>query len=217
MRSAGYYSVDAKAETAIDGEWRKGPGKELFDALEKVHLLCPHSWHCAHGSPSRCQQRHCCWPCVPWMHSHGMEHTMAPGTWARPVEAPARHGPPPGAALTTAAGMQELGHVPIVAEDLGVITDDVNALRVGIGAPGMVVLQFAWGSGGTNIHLPHNHYENSVCYPGEPALLLPCALCPDWQAVGGLPGSSGAPALESIIGQQRADAAGGRCTSCAHV
>lgn len=34
---AGYYSVDAKAETAIDGEWRKGPGKELFDALEKVH------------------------------------------------------------------------------------------------------------------------------------------------------------------------------------
>ena len=36
---AGYYSVDAKAETAIDGEWRKGPGKELFDALEKVHLM----------------------------------------------------------------------------------------------------------------------------------------------------------------------------------
>ena len=65
--------------------------------------------------------------------------------------------------------------MPIVAEDLGVITDDVNALRVGIGAPGMVVLQFAWGSGGTNIHLPHNHYENSVCYPGEP--LSECVLC----------------------------------------
>ena len=32
----GYYAVDAKAETAIDGDWRKGPGKELFDALEKV-------------------------------------------------------------------------------------------------------------------------------------------------------------------------------------
>ena len=64
--------------------------------------------------------------------------------------------------------VQELGHVPIIAEDLGVITDDVNELRIGIGAPGMVVLQFAWGSGATNIHLPHNHYENSVCYPGMP-------------------------------------------------
>ena len=57
--------------------------------------------------------------------------------------------------------------MPIIAEDLGVITADVHALRQSIGAPGMVVLQFAWGSGPTNTHLPHNHYENSVCYPGE--------------------------------------------------
>ncbi len=63
--------------------------------------------------------------------------------------------------------LQELGHVPIIAEDLGVITADVHELRQSIGAPGMVVLQFAWGSGATNTHLPHNHYENSVCYPGD--------------------------------------------------
>lgn len=56
--------------------------------------------------------------------------------------------------------------VPIIAEDLGVITPDVHELRESIGAPGMVVLQFAWGSGSANTHLPHNHYENSVCYPG---------------------------------------------------
>ncbi|KAK9836949.1 hypothetical protein WJX81_002075 [Elliptochloris bilobata] len=61
---------------------------------------------------------------------------------------------------------QALGHVPIIAEDLGVITPDVVALREAIGAPGMVVLQFAWGSDADNVHLPHNHYENSVCYPG---------------------------------------------------
>jgi hypothetical protein len=61
---------------------------------------------------------------------------------------------------------QEMGGVPIIAEDLGVITDDVVQLREAIGAPGMVVLQFAWGGGPTNVHLPHNHYENSVCYPG---------------------------------------------------
>ena len=57
--------------------------------------------------------------------------------------------------------------MPIIAEDLGVITADVHELRKSIGAPGMVVLQFAWGSGSTNTHLPHNHYENSVCYPGD--------------------------------------------------
>ena len=61
---------------------------------------------------------------------------------------------------------QEMGGVPVIAEDLGVITPDVVALREAIAAPGMVVLQFAWGSGATNVHLPHNHYENSVCYPG---------------------------------------------------
>jgi len=30
----------------------------------------------------------------------------------------------------------------------------------------MVVLKFAWGSGGGNVHLPHMHYNNSFCYPG---------------------------------------------------
>jgi hypothetical protein len=38
--------------------------------------------------------------------------------------------------------------------------------REQIGAPGMVVLQFAWGGGTNNVHLPHMHYENSFCYPG---------------------------------------------------
>jgi 4-alpha-glucanotransferase len=38
--------------------------------------------------------------------------------------------------------------------------------REAIGAPGMVVLQFAWGGGTNNVHLPHMHYENSFCYPG---------------------------------------------------
>lgn len=38
--------------------------------------------------------------------------------------------------------------------------------REAIGAPGMVVLQFAWGGGATNTHLPHNIYQNSFVYPG---------------------------------------------------
>ena len=62
-----------------------------------------------------------------------------------------------------------VGGAPIVAEDLGVITEDVVALRNAIDAPGMVVLQFAWGDeegDPRSPHLPHNHYENSFCYPG---------------------------------------------------
>jgi len=76
--------------------------------------------------------------------------------------------------------LQQLGYVAIIAEDLGVITTDVNELRKAIGAPGMVVLQFAWGSGATNTHIPHNHYENSVCYPGDPSLLQIVSLLVYW-------------------------------------
>ena len=71
----------------------------------------------------------------------------------------------PGVALFQALEAA-LGSVPILAEDLGVITADVVALRQAIGAPGMVVLQFAWGGGPANTHLPHNIYENCFVYPG---------------------------------------------------
>ena len=95
---AGYYSVEAHRETAMVGQWKKGPGRELFDALR-----------------------------------------------------------------------QQLGPIidhGIIAEDLGVITPDVYQLREEIEAPGMVVLQFAFGSNSSNIHLPHLHNKNSVVYPG---------------------------------------------------
>ncbi|KAJ9509665.1 hypothetical protein QJQ45_011343 [Haematococcus lacustris] len=92
---AGYWSVDAKAETAMGGCWKKGPGLELFTAMKA-----------------------------------------------------------------------KLGKVPILAEDLGVITTDVVQLREAIGAPGMVVMQFAWGGGPSNVHMPHMHYDNCFVYPG---------------------------------------------------
>ena len=87
--------MDGKEKTAIKGQWRKGPGLELFDSMKR-----------------------------------------------------------------------KLGAVPILAEDLGVITKDVVELRKAIGAPGMVVLQFAWGSDANNVHLPHMHYENCFVYSG---------------------------------------------------
>ncbi len=70
----------------------------------------------------------------------------------------------PGAAFFEAA-REHLGNLPIIAEDLGVITPDVVALRKQFGLPGMVVLQFA-GSGPENIYLPHHYEPHSVVYTG---------------------------------------------------
>jgi 4-alpha-glucanotransferase len=59
-----------------------------------------------------------------------------------------------------------LGELPIIAEDLGVITPDVVALRDGFGLPGMIVLQFAFYGDPDDLFLPHNHLPNRVVYTG---------------------------------------------------
>ena len=61
---------------------------------------------------------------------------------------------------------RELGEIPLVAEDLGIITDDVRALRDRFELPGMVVLQFAFDGSHDNPHLPQHHRRNAVVYTG---------------------------------------------------
>ncbi len=56
--------------------------------------------------------------------------------------------------------------LPIIAEDLGVITKEVEKLRDDFGFPGMKILQFAFDSGSDNPYLPENHTANSVVYTG---------------------------------------------------
>ena len=56
--------------------------------------------------------------------------------------------------------------LPLVAEDLGIITPEVDALRKKFDIPGMLILQFAFDGGGGNPYLPQNHEENSVVYTG---------------------------------------------------
>lgn len=92
---AAYWEVPAGEETAVNGRWVKGPGREFFGAMAK------------------------------------------------------------------ALG----GELPVVAEDLGVITAEVEALRDEVGLPGMKVLQFAW-SGPENAFLPHEHPRHAVVYSG---------------------------------------------------
>lgn len=71
----------------------------------------------------------------------------------------------PGDALFNAL-IDKLGPLPVIAEDLGVITPDVEALRDRLGFPGMKILQFAFGSGPENPYLPHNHVREAVVYTG---------------------------------------------------
>lgn len=60
-----------------------------------------------------------------------------------------------------------LGELPIIAEDLGVITPEVELLRDTLGFPGMKVLQFAFDSDERNVYLPHNYTTvNCVAYTG---------------------------------------------------
>ena len=59
-----------------------------------------------------------------------------------------------------------LGDTAIIAEDLGVITPDVEALRDDFGFPGMRILQFGFSSDAKNIDLPHNYHKHVVVYTG---------------------------------------------------
>lgn len=64
------------------------------------------------------------------------------------------------------AGVCAAAPLPIIAEDLGIVTPEVDALRDGLGLPGMRVLQFAFGDDAHNPYLPHNYTANTVVYSG---------------------------------------------------
>ncbi len=89
--------------------------------------------------------------------------------WEIPASEPtAIHGrwvPGPGEALFQAIA-QALGPLPIIAEDLGVITPDVDALRKQFAFPGMCILQFAFAGDASDRYLPHNHEPDTVVYAG---------------------------------------------------
>lgn len=61
---------------------------------------------------------------------------------------------------------KKLGPLPIIAEDLGILTPDVEELLKISGFPGMRVLQFAFNEDWDNMHLPHNYISHCVAYTG---------------------------------------------------
>ena len=89
--------------------------------------------------------------------------------WEIPASAPTaetgRWAPGPGAEFLSAV-RQALGGLPILAEDLGVITPAVKKLRTDFGLPGMKVLEFAFDGTPDDEFLPHNYPEHCVVYTG---------------------------------------------------
>src|SRR6266540_494247 len=83
------------------------------------------------------------------------EPTAVKGRWA----------PGPGVALFEVV-RAALGGLPIIAEDLGLITQDVEDLRDTLGFPGMKVLQFAFNGDPDDAYLPHNYERRCVVYTG---------------------------------------------------
>ena len=89
--------------------------------------------------------------------------------WAIPAEdETAIHGEwvkAPGAALFTTL-RDKLGELPLIAEDLGLITREVDALREQFDLPGMRVLQFGFSDRAAHNYLPHRYVTNTVVYTG---------------------------------------------------
>lgn len=71
----------------------------------------------------------------------------------------------PGDALFTVLH-ERLGEFPVIAEDLGSMTPEVEHLRDTFGFPGMRILQYAFGGDARNRDLPHNYVKNAVAYTG---------------------------------------------------
>ncbi len=90
-----YWAIPAEEETAVNGEWVKAPGLELFRALETA-----------------------------------------------------------------------LGPLPLIAEDLGMITPAVDALRQELKMPSMKVIQFGFSNKGAHLHLPHRYRPDTIAYTG---------------------------------------------------
>jgi 4-alpha-glucanotransferase len=91
------------------------------------------------------------------------------GCWeipaANPTAVEGRWVPGPGADLFDQM-QRVLGRLPLIAEDLGVITPDVVALRDRFGLPGMRILQFGFDADAAHAFLPHNYVANSCAYTG---------------------------------------------------
>ncbi|QUI21415.1 4-alpha-glucanotransferase [Vallitalea pronyensis] len=90
-----------------------------------------------------------------WAIPYG-EETAIYGTWKKG----------PGADLMNTFTHKLGEHLPIIAEDLGVITDEVCQLRDAYHLPGMKILQFAFENLKDNDFLPHHYIKNTICYSG---------------------------------------------------
>ncbi len=172
----GYDSADVWAERAaflLDAEGRRkvvaGVPPDYFSATGQLWGNPHYDWAAMQANDfqwwkARIRTQFTQFDLLRIDHFRGLE-----AYWEIPAEAEtAIHGrwqTAPGQALLSAL-REEFGNLPLVAEDLGIITPEVEALRDDNGLPGMKVLHFAFGGGADNPYLPHHHVPNAVAYTG---------------------------------------------------
>jgi 4-alpha-glucanotransferase len=146
-----------------------GVPPDYFSADGQVWGNPLYAWdrHVAEGFAwwrARLQAQHRLFDLLRIDHFRGLE-----AFWEVPAGAPtAREGQwrlAPGAELLSAL-VAVPAPVTLIAEDLGIITPAVEALRDRFGLPGMRVLQFGFDGAASNPHLPHNYVRNCVAYSG---------------------------------------------------
>ena len=165
-----YWAVPEGARTAKDGEWRRGPGQGLFRALERELGRGPGGAEAggagAGGAPG----------------VGGGPVRSGPGVGGGPVRSgpgvgggPVRSGPGVGGGPGVGSGPSVRGpvdrgwsgplHLPLIAEDLGVITAPVDRLRRELALPGMLVIQFGMDpEDPTSPHRLENHGTDRFVY-----------------------------------------------------
>jgi len=137
-----YWEVPERARTAAAGRWRRGPGIALFHALERELAPAPVDRAGVRGAAAgRAAATRAC----------GAPTTVESLAATRDEPSVPMAGP----------------RLPLVAEDLGVITPAVARLRDALGLPGMLVLQFGFDPGAAaSPHRPANHLPNRLVYTG---------------------------------------------------
>jgi 4-alpha-glucanotransferase len=125
------WEIDAQEETAMNGKWVSGPGKDFF---QKV---------------------------LEGLKSSQTDQSENSGNYGVPDEIPTTF-----SGLSAGVSHSLQTDLPIIAEDLGVITDDIVELRLAFNLPGMKIMVFAFDSDASNEFLPHNHTLDNVVYTG---------------------------------------------------
>jgi len=160
------WEIAAREETAINGQWVPGPGQDFFQKIKDALLDPPTARSTEPSSSSKAPKT--TENLLPQDKLANMRFSGKPDFSGVFRKADISALPIPSTFTGLSTGVSHSLHtdLPIIAEDLGVITADVVELRQAFNLPGMKIMVFAFDSDASNEFLPHNHTLDNVVYTG---------------------------------------------------